>query len=729
MKNTSRRSFLKYAAAGASAVTASRLLSPLFAREQDERPYVDRCTYRKVYGVPGTCAGCAASCGILAYVKDGQLLKVGGNPAHPVNKGSLCLVGQAGVYTLYDPERVLKPKMRIGKRGQGRWADVSWDEAISMLAESLRKSARRGLILETGGGSSEPASIRFLERIGGGTLVSHGYIVSPSREAALTGTFGAKYDWPDIAHTSYILNFGANPYESGPFGIGVCGPMARSREKTGAVKLVTIDPRLSATAGRSDEWLPLLPGTDAAVALAMANVIMSEGLHDEGFIKRHVNATSGELKAHLARYTPPAAERISGVKAADIRRVAIEYASMPRACLLTGGGVSKHASGTSNERAVRLLMIITGKINRSGCNIIPSVAVAESRGEDAKFERKTPGSLYQALKEGGQKAGVYIVHACDPLYSSPEPEELKKVLLDESRAPFIVSMDTHVTDTGLYADLVLPMATYLEEYGVATSPGPGGETVVSYRQPAVQPAGESRPYIDTLAAAALKAGITLGFEGSEDYASQVIVKAGLPAGVSDSLAKKGFYAPARENGIAARPLGRIHAAWPDGLPGYSQPGDYKNMAARELVMVTYAPMAYRQGITENNLLLREIYHANRLMMNWDTARSMGIKEWDRVKVASATGEIEAVVALTPGMHPRVVALARGCGHEGYGKIERAERFESQDPFTRVIWWDKDGHGVNPNRITPFNMDRASGGQGSQLTKVTVEKAWGGAKNG
>lgn len=725
MKNTSRRGFLKIAAAGASAAAASRLLAPLFAGQQDERPYVDRCTYRQVAGVPSTCAGCAAACGILAYVKDGQLLKISGNPAHPVNRGSLCLVGQAGVYTLYDPERVLKPKMRIGKRGQGRWADITWDEATGILAENIRKGTRRGSILETRGGSSELASGKFLAATGGGTLVSHGYIVSPSREAALAGTFGAKYDWPDIAHASYILNFGSNPYESDPFGIGVAGPMARDR--MGAVKLVTFDPRLSATAGRSDEWFPLTPGTDPAVALAMANVIMSEGLHDEGFIRRYVNVTSEAMKAHLAQYTPVAAERVSGVRATDIRRVAMEYASAPRACLLTGGGVSKHASGTANERAVRLLMIITGKINRPGCNIIP--AVADSRGAGPDVDRKMPASLYQALKEGRQKAGAYIIHACDPLYSSPEPGELKNVLTDEGAVPFIVSIDTHITDTGLYADLVLPMATYLEEYGVETSPGPGGETVVSFRQPAVQPAGESRPYVDIIAAAAQKAGSPLGFEDSEDYAAQAVRKAGLPAGAAGALPKKGFYAPARDDVIAAKPIGRINAAWSGGLPGYSQPGDYKNMAARELVMVTYAPMAYRQGITENNLLLREIFHANRLMMNSATARSMGIKEWDRVKVASATGEIEAVVALTPGMHPRVVALARGCGHEGYGRIERAERFESEDPFTKVIWWDKDGHGVNPNLIIPFNIDEASGGQGSQLTKVTVEKAWGGAKNG
>src|SRR3990172_924560 len=121
-KKIRRRTFLKYTAAGAGALALYELAGPaLTANETAERPWVDRCTGRKVTGITSACAGCGAGCGIVAYVRSGQLVKVGGNPAHPVNGGTLCLVGQASVYTLYDPERVLKPKVRIGKRGQNRW--------------------------------------------------------------------------------------------------------------------------------------------------------------------------------------------------------------------------------------------------------------------------------------------------------------------------------------------------------------------------------------------------------------------------------------------------------------------------------------------------------------------------------------------------------------------------------------------------------------------------------
>ena len=133
-KMVERRGFLKYSAAGGAALALSHLLGPLLtAGETEERPFIDRCTGKQVKGIPTTCTGCRANCGLIAYVRDGQLLKIGGNPAHPVNKGTLCLVGQAGLYTLYDPERVVKPLVRVGKRGQGRFVPATWDEASTWL--------------------------------------------------------------------------------------------------------------------------------------------------------------------------------------------------------------------------------------------------------------------------------------------------------------------------------------------------------------------------------------------------------------------------------------------------------------------------------------------------------------------------------------------------------------------------------------------------------------------
>jgi anaerobic selenocysteine-containing dehydrogenase len=722
-KNIKRREFLKYSAVGASALALSQYLGASPTAQTDDRPFVDRCTGKKVQGTPGVCTGCGANCGIIAYVRGGQLMKIGGNHVHPVNKGTLCLVGGAGIYRLYDPERVQKPMVRIGKRGQNRWKEIGWDEAVDTVSEKIKHLKGRGLILETSGGSTELASREFLSKMGTGTLVSHGRVVSPGREAALMEMFGVRFDVPDIANTAYVLNFGANPYESDPFGIGTISAMTTQKSKRGGLKLVTFDPRLSATAGKSDEWFPLLPGTDAVVALAMAAVIMNEGLHDKDFIERHTNTTAEALRAHLANYTPASAERISGVPQDDIRRIAVEYAASERAVLLTGGGVSKHAQGALYERAVRLLPVITGKIGRTGCNLLPAWSGAEG-GPDVAA--KTPETFYAKLQDGSQRVGVYILHGSDPAYSSPASDKMAKVLGDETAVQFLVSIGTHVTDSGLYADMVLPMSTYLEEYGLEVSPGPGAAPIVGYRQPVVQPQGDSRPYTEILVSIAEKSGAALSFSDSEEYTDLLISKAGLSAAAAQELPVKGFAALSRPApGIKEK----INAASKKGvLPSFSQPGEYKDMKPGEFVLVPYSPGTYREGFTENNLLLKEISHDSRAFINSASGSAMGLKSWDRAALVSPAGKIEVTVMLTPGIHPKTIALARGCGHAGYGKIENAEKFKSPDPFTDVIWWEGDGKGSNVNRIIPFNLDRESGGQGWMLTKITVEVIRG-AKNG
>jgi thiosulfate reductase / polysulfide reductase chain A len=717
MRKLRRRDFLKYSAAGASIFAANHFFGDLFASTTFEKGcYADRCTEKRVKGVPTTCTGCFAHCGLVAYVLDGQLMRAAGNPAHPVNKGTLCMAGQASIYKLYDPERVTKPLVKAGKRGQDRWKEVTWDEALAIAAENIKAKADQGVVLETLGGSSEPASREFLSRIGGGTLASHGYAVSPSRERALQETFGASYDLPDIVNAGYILNFGANPYESDYSGVRTARGIESRKTDNDRVKMVTFDPRLSMTAGRGDEWYPLLPGTDAVVALAMAHVIMNEGLLDKAFIETRTNTSLSQLTAHLAQYTPAKAEWISGVSAADIRRIAIEYASADKAVLLTGGGVSKHFNGTANERAVRLLPIITGKINRKGCNFIP--AACGFTGQ--RVQEITPERFHGSLQEGTAKAGVYIVQGADPVYSSPIAANMARALADEAAVPFVMCVDTNITDTGRYADLILPASTFLEEYGLELSYGQKGEAVYGFRKPAVQPVGDSRPYVEVLSALAARLGKPLSFEDSGEYARKLLAEAPcLPDnGVLAALDSSGFCsAPASAGGKA-----RIEAAWGKELPAFIPPGEYKDIKNDSLVMVTYAPAAYREGFTENNLYTKEIAHSNNAFINTQTGQRLGLKSWDKVRIISPVGTAEALVILSPGIHPKVLAIARGCGHEGWGNIENAEKFDGSDPATSVIWWEGDGKGINTSTLVPFNIDEASGGQGWMLTAVTLEKA-------
>lgn len=724
MRKLLRRDFLKYSAAGASILAMDHYLGGLSAATvAQEKPYVNRNTGKRVTGIQTTCAGCAAGCGVIAYVNDGMLMKLQGNPAHPVNKGKLCIVGEAAFYSGTDPERVTSPLVRTGKRGQGSFKEISWSEASSMLAGKL-KSAKGNIVMETRGGFTEPGSARFMSKLGG-KLVSHGHTVSANREAAMIGMFGSPMDVPDIKNTSYILNFGANPLSSGPFGVATSGAITKRMAELGAVKLVTLDPRLSETAGRSSEWVPLIPGTDGVVALAMANIIMAEGLHDQRFIDRETDVSVARLKSHLAQFTPSSAERISGVPAADIRRLATEYAKADRAVLLTGSGVSGHGHGVENERAVRLLSVITGKLNRAGCNIIPS-------GARPAISDMAVQELYSGLMDKTARPAVYIVHGCDPAYSSAASDKLAAALTDEAAIPFIVSIGTHVTDTGRYADMVLPETTYLEEYAVLSGPGPDGAMLVSYRQPVMKPVGAAKPLLDILALTGREAGVELGFWSSYGYSEAEAAKIKelpTPGGIA-KLEATGFYSTAKHGhaaavtGVFGTASGKVSLlpGKDAGLPSISGTNVYGGWKDGEFALVRYSPVGYGEGVTENNIMLKEMNHTNWAMINVEAGRALGLKTRDMVVLSSPAGRIELPVMLSPGVQRNTVAVALGCGHNGYGNIEKGIRFKSSDPFTHVIWWEREGSGANPNRVATSDAARKPAGHGWTIAKVSLQKA-------
>jgi len=726
MRKVLRRDFLKYSAAGASLIALDQYFGGMLASASvKDNTYVNRNTGKRVKGIATTCAGCGAGCGVIAYVSDGVVMKLSGNPAHPVNKGRLCLVGEAGIYKLSDPERITSPMKRVGKRGQGHWKEIGWDEAANLLAGNL-KSGKRKLVVESRGGVTDGPTREFISKMGGGRLVSHGHVVSANREAALMSMFGAPYDIPDIANTSYILNFGANPFASDPFGVSTATAITDARSSDSTVKLVTIDPRLSETAGRSDQWLSITPGTDGMVALAMASVIMQEGLYDASFISSRTDTSVAALKSHLAAYTPDAAERISGVKADDIKRIAVEYARAPRAVVLTGGGVSSYGHGMENERAVRLLTVITGKVDREGCNLIPR-DIEPTRSDMA------PEELYSSIVSGDSRLGVYIVHNVDPAYSAASPDRLAEALADEARVPFLVCIDTHITDTGEYADLVLPATSYLEEYAVESAPGPDGNTVVRYRRPVIRPMAGSMPYIDILALTARAAGSDMGYVSSGGYVDKKVMEQPAISGPNDirRLEQDGFFTPKKSatkgpavsQGRFGTSSGRIEASDKKaGLPASSRPDLFSNWKQGELVLVKYSPVGYREGFTENNLLLKELNHNNRAFINAGLGRALGLKNRDEVVLSSSAGRIKVRVMLSPGVNENTVAIADGCGHKAYGNIERGKRFRSADPFTHAIWWGHDGDGENPNRVISPESAKPSEGAGWSLTKVSLIKA-------
>jgi thiosulfate reductase / polysulfide reductase chain A len=486
--------------------------------------------YSKAKIVKSVCLNCSTVCGIQGYVIDGQLVKVGGNPDDPNNGKSLCAKGQSGPTINTYADRLLYPLERVGPRGAGQWKRITWEEAYGRIVPRIRKAIDEGkpeeVAIHIGRSRIGEEMGRFLNAIGSPTLFNHRALCSSNKRAANYVCLG-ETDWetPDAASTKYIFNFGSNFYEAHQGAIHVAKQMIRGRFDNGA-KLVTFDVRLSNTAGRSDEWWAPNPGSEGAIALAMCHTIMEEGQADRAFLDDWCNVKAAELQAWLKPYTPQWAEGLSGIPAADLRRMALEFAAARPACVaFTNRGSSAHYNGFNNDRAVILLNAVVGSIGKPGGYCYgeeptrvpprvfpqpqprPPAPTAKSAIENPpewplanKWQRMKVGPIvYDYLKQGRGKVQVYISYTLASPQTWPEGRsQAVEVLKDEKLIPFHVCSDIVYSETAHYADLILPDASYMERWGFDTRNNMQLRDYVTLRQPIVPPPAQCRSFVDTM---------------------------------------------------------------------------------------------------------------------------------------------------------------------------------------------------------------------------------------
>jgi anaerobic selenocysteine-containing dehydrogenase len=512
--------------------------------------------YTKATIVKGVCLNCSTVCGIQGYVIDGKLVKVGGNPEDPNNGKSLCAKGQSGPTVNDYPERLLFPLKRVGKRGEGKWQRITWDEAHGEIAKRIRKAMDDGhpeeVAIQIGRSRLAEEMGRFLNAIGSPSLFNHRALCSSNKRASNYVSLG-ETDWEsgDFARSKYIIDFGANVYEAHQGAIHACKRIIQGRYDNGA-KFVYFDVRLSNTAGRADEWFAPNPGSDGAIALAMGHAIIAAGKHDAKWLDTWSNINAAELKAWIARYTPEWAEQVSGIKAADIRRVALEFAAAaPAAVAFTNRGSGAHYNGFNNDRAVILLNAIVGSIGKPGgyCYTFeptrvpptvfpqpapqPPAPKAKSAIEDPpewplanKWQRMKVGQIvYQFIKEERHKIQVLLSYTVASPQTWPEGRSMTvDVLSSEKLIPFHACSDVVYSEQAHWADMILPDASYMERWGFDTRNNMELRDYVTLRQPIVQPPGECKSFIDSLIDIAKKIGPDTAryfqFKDHEDWLRQ-----------------------------------------------------------------------------------------------------------------------------------------------------------------------------------------------------------------
>ena len=482
--------------------------------------FPDPDKYKGAVQVPGMCQLCSTVCGIIGHVKDGRILKIDGNPKDPNSRGRLCARGQAGLNHQYHPERLLYPLRRVGARGAGQWRRITWEEAYTELSERLkacRASDPSEFAFHQGRSRSKDVVASFLNAFGTKTQLNHRGLCSAARRAAnLTYLFESDWDLGNYEQSKYILNFGSNMFEAHQGHIAGAQRIQRGRFENGA-KLVTFDVRMSNTAGNSDEFHMPAPGTDGAVALAMAHTLVAEDLVDRAFFERWANCSLEALAEQLAGYTPEWAEEVSTIEAGVIRRIAREFAAAaPRATTMCNRGSSAHVNGYFNDRAIGLLNVLVGSVGKPGgwCwmwtggydskrfpppNQAPKTKARSILADPPEFilantwnTMRVGEIVYWYLAQERARIQVYMSYNLDSPITWPEMDVTRNVLLDEDKIGFHVCVNPFFNETASFADMVLPWTTYMERFELDARGAYNLKPYVGLRVPMTEPLGEAK---------------------------------------------------------------------------------------------------------------------------------------------------------------------------------------------------------------------------------------------
>ncbi len=498
---------------------------PPYEKWDDWTEYDARAWPRKIerhYSlVPTTCFNCEAACGLLAYIdKDtGRIRKLEGNPHHPGSRGRNCAKGPATINQVNDPERILYPLRRVGKRGEGQWERTSWDEVLDTFAEKIRaaiiENRRDEVMYHVGRPGHDGYIDRVLQAWGVDGHNSHTNICSSSARVGYALWQGADRPSPDYANARFILLLSSH-LETGHY----FNPHAQRiiEGKMSGAKIAVIDPRLSNTASMANYWLSPYPGTEAALLLAMANVLLNEDGFDRDFVRRWTNweeflreerpalpcsfdAFIDEIKKIYAEFTPEFAAEECGVEASHIVEIAGEIASAGSAFAshVWRSAASGNRGGWQVARALMFLNVLTGSVGSEG-GVLPN---AWNKFVAAPFSKPSPQNVWSEilwpreyplahhelsfllphfLKEGRGKVSAYFTRVYNPVWTNPDGFTWIEVLRDESKIELHAALTPVWSETAWFADYVLPMGVGPERHDLMSQETHAGQWI-SFRQP------------------------------------------------------------------------------------------------------------------------------------------------------------------------------------------------------------------------------------------------------
>jgi anaerobic selenocysteine-containing dehydrogenase len=674
------------------------------------------------------CAICdpQTQCGLDLYIHEGRIVKVEGTKENPYNQGTLCAKGAALRQYVYNEDRIKTPLRRTGPRGSGEFKPISWDEALDEIASTFNR-----IKAETGpeavaffAGYTKyfrPYLHRLTHLFGSPNYMTESSTCSVATQMAQKLVYGQPAP-PDMKNTRCVLIWSSNPAYSNP-----SNARGLFQSKGRGVKLICVDPRVTPTAMHADIHLQLRPGTDGALALAMANVIIAEGLYDREFV---ANYTYGfdEYREYCRQFTPEAGEQLTGVPAAKIREAARMYATTaPAAILPSACAVVHHTNGVQNYRAVFSLAGLTGNFDVPGGNLTTPPGVLEmfggfvtrerDFGQPKKWEEMAPRvgaerfPVWMELVDQAQAMDLprqintgqpYPIRGLIGFGMNyrmwPDSEGLLKSL---EKLDLFVNIDPFLTDSCRHADIVLPCCTSVERSELRNY----RQNYVLFTTPAIKPLYESRSDVDIICALAEKLGVADpllkgGLETSVDWmlepsglksaelklhtAGMKVPKPVMPE--SRKYLKGGFKTPSGKLEFKSTVLARYDREGYEALPVYRP--------SRQSVAATPELAKEYPLVLDTGARLPMYVHTRMFRVPWvrslrpeaaadlnpEDAAKLGIQQNDAIRLVTPKGAIAVRANLTQMVMPGVVHMYHGYPQANVNQIIDGEYLDPISGF-------------------------------------------------
>lgn len=635
--------------------------------------------------VRGACPhDCPDTCGVLTEVRDGRAVGFRGDPDHPVAQGWLCAKVRPYLDHVYHPDRVLYPLRRVGPKGSGRWARITWDEALSEIGRQWQR-----IIAEVGPEGILPysysgtlglvhmtvASSRLWNRLGASQLQRT--ICAAACQQAVEATLGARWsaDYPDVLHSRLVVLWAHNPISTSPHFM----PWLRKAQAAGC-KLVVIDPRRTATAQGADLHLAPRPGTDGVLALGLLRLLVEAGHHDADWLERHAVGWP-QLRATLSEFPLHSVAERTGVPADRIATLAAWYGTVRPGLIKFADGVNRNFNGGQNVRAILALAAASGQFGTRGGGVSYSTSGYYNWSPQAlhKWDEcpHRPGRTVNMNRLGAALLGEVdgppirslFVFGANPVTSTVNAGRIVEGMRRDDL--FTVVHDLFLTDTADLADIVLPATSQLEQTDLNRA---YGTTVITYNAQAIEPRGEAVSNWELMGRLAREMGFREPwlYQTPDEVIDEVLTETarGNPHFDGITLARLKAEGNVRLNvpavpfadGVFPTPSGKVEL-FSERLAKVGQeplPGRFREETdGAGLMLVTGAPHHFVSSSFASQRGLLEKAGVPAVDIHPDDAAARGIRDGDRVRVFNGRGACELRAVVTDVVRPGVISVPKG----------------------------------------------------------------------